>query len=111
MTGQKQRTQILLEPEQHKALVEIARQEERSISDIVRHIVSQHLEERTRAAKRQRAIDALERLTCLRERIEQRSGVYQGNLIAAARAERDEQVEQSFGPQIKGWRTVDNRRE
>jgi predicted DNA-binding ribbon-helix-helix protein len=111
MTGQKQRTQILLEPEQHKALVEIARQEKRSISDIVRHIVNQHLEERTRDAKRQRAIDALERLTCLRERIEQRSGMYQGDLIAAARAERDEQIEQSLGPETKGWRMGHNRRE
>jgi predicted DNA-binding protein len=93
MTGQKQRTQILLEPEQHKALVEIARQEERSISDIVRHMISQHLEERTRDAKRQRAIDALDRLTRLREKVEQRSGVYQDDLVAEARAERNEQME------------------
>jgi hypothetical protein len=93
MAGQKHRTQILLEPEQHKALVEIARQEERSISDIVRHMISQHLEERTRDAKRQRAIDALDRLTRLREKVEQRSGVYQGDLVAEARAERSEQME------------------
>jgi hypothetical protein len=93
MAGQKHRTQILLEPEQHKALVEIARQEERSISDIVRQMVSQHLEARTRDAKRQRAIDALDRLTRLREKVEQRSGVYQGDLVAEARAERDAQME------------------
>jgi hypothetical protein len=93
VAGQKYRTQILLEPEQHKALVEIARQEERSISEIVRHMISQHLEERTRDAKRQRAIDALDRLTRLREKVEQRSGVYQGDLIAEARAERDAQME------------------
>jgi predicted DNA-binding ribbon-helix-helix protein len=93
MAGQKHRTQILLEPEQHKALVEIAQQERRSISDIVRRIISQHLKERTKDAKRQRAIEALGRLICLREKIEQRSGVYQGDLIAEARAERDEQME------------------
>jgi predicted DNA-binding protein len=93
MTGQKHRTQILLEPEQHKALVLIAHQEQRSISNIVREIVNQHLKERARDAKKKRAIDALETLTCLRESIELRSGVYQGDLIAEARAERDGQVE------------------
>ena len=93
MAGQKHRTQILLEPEQHEALVLIAHEEKRSISDIVREIVSRHLKERARDAKKQRAIDALERLTCLRERIERQSGVYQGDLIAEARAERDGQVE------------------
>ena len=96
MTGQKHRTQILLEPEQHKALVLIAQQEKRSISDIVREIISQHLKERAIDAKRQRAMDALERLTCLRERIEDQYGVYQGDLIAEARAERDGQTEHTW---------------
>jgi hypothetical protein len=49
--------------------------------------------ERTEDAKKQRAIDALERLIHLRESIEQRSGMYQGDLIAEARAERDRQME------------------
>jgi predicted DNA-binding protein len=92
MTGQKRRIQILLESEQHEALVEIAGQEGRSISEIVREIVDQHLKERARDTKRRRAVDALERLTGLRESIEQRSGVYQGDLIAEARAERVEQM-------------------
>jgi predicted DNA-binding protein len=94
MTGQKHRTQILLEPEQHAELVLIARQEKRSISDIVREIVSHHLQERARDDRKQRAIDALEELTGLREKIEERYGVYQGDWIAEARAERDEQIEQ-----------------
>ncbi|HKP51093.1 MAG TPA: ribbon-helix-helix protein, CopG family [Chloroflexia bacterium] len=33
------RTQILLEPEQHKALAELAKREGRSISDVVREIL------------------------------------------------------------------------
>ena len=41
-----QRTQILLEPEQHKALVEIARREKRSLSDLVREMLDKQLEER-----------------------------------------------------------------
>jgi hypothetical protein len=48
--------------------------------------------ERPRDAKKQRAIDALDRLTHLRERIEHRSGVYQRDLIAEARAGRDGQM-------------------
>ena len=86
------RAQLLLEADQHEALAEIAQQEGRSISEIVRGIVDRHLKERARDVKRRRAVDALERLTSLREKIEQRSGVYQGDLIAEVRAERDEQM-------------------
>jgi hypothetical protein len=93
MEGQKRRTQILLEPEQHEALVAIADQEKRSISAIVREIIGQYLEQRTREAKKRRAIRALETLSQLRKIIKQRSGVYQGDLIVEARAERDEQIE------------------
>ena len=63
----------------------------------MREIVSQHLKERARDTKKQRAIDALDRLTRLRERIERRSGVYQGDLLAEARAERDGQMERIWG--------------
>jgi len=37
------RTQILLEPEQHEILKEIARQEKRSISDIVREMLDNQI--------------------------------------------------------------------
>ena len=40
------RAQILLEPEQHKALVKIARQEKRSLSNVVREMLDQQLAER-----------------------------------------------------------------
>jgi predicted CopG family antitoxin len=40
------RTQILLEQEQHKALKEIARRENRSLSDVVRQMLQKQLEER-----------------------------------------------------------------
>jgi predicted CopG family antitoxin len=42
------RTQILLEPEQHHALAEIARREKRSVSDVVREMLRQQLAERKR---------------------------------------------------------------
>ncbi len=35
-----QRTQILLEPEQHKALTEIAHRERRSLSEVVREMIN-----------------------------------------------------------------------
>ncbi len=44
------RTQILLEPEQHKILAEIARQEKRSLSDVLREMVDKQLAERKRMA-------------------------------------------------------------
>jgi predicted DNA-binding ribbon-helix-helix protein len=40
------RTQILLEPEQHKILAEIAHQEKRSLSDVVREMVDKQIAER-----------------------------------------------------------------
>lgn len=40
------RTQILLEPEQHKALAEIAQREKRSLSDLVREMLQKQIEER-----------------------------------------------------------------
>ena len=39
------RTQILLEPYQHRALKKLARQQERSVSDLIRQIVSIYLTE------------------------------------------------------------------
>ncbi len=40
------RTQVMLEQEQHKALKEIARQEGRSMSDVVREFIGTQLRER-----------------------------------------------------------------
>ena len=44
------RTQILLEPEQHKLLTEIARQEKRSLSDILRETVDKLIAEHQQIA-------------------------------------------------------------
>jgi predicted DNA-binding ribbon-helix-helix protein len=44
------RTQILLEPEQHKILTEIARQEKRSLSDVLREMVDKQIAERKQMA-------------------------------------------------------------
>jgi len=44
------RTQILLEPEQHKILTEIAHQEKRSLSDVIREMVDKQITEWKRKA-------------------------------------------------------------
>ena len=41
-----QRTQILLEPDQHQELTDIARHEKRSLSDVIREMLRQQLAER-----------------------------------------------------------------
>jgi len=40
------RTQIMLETEQHKVLREIAKQEKRSLADVVREMLAEQLKER-----------------------------------------------------------------
>ena len=41
-----QRTQISLEPEQHRALAEIARREHRSLAEVIRQMIDLSLRER-----------------------------------------------------------------
>ena len=86
------RAQLLLESDQHEALAEIAQQEERSISDLVREIVRQHLAERDDKARKQREMQAIEQLTQIRARLKEEHGVYQGDLLAEVRAEQEEEM-------------------
>lgn len=70
------RTQILLEPEQHKELAQIAKTEGRSISDIVREMLQQQLEQRNLSQEetRKKRLAALERILLHREEIIERNG-------------------------------------
>jgi hypothetical protein len=54
------RTQILLEPEQHKTLATIARQQRRSLSDLVREMLDAQIAEEKRIALIQAAEALLE---------------------------------------------------
>lgn len=65
------RTQILLEPEQHRALAEIAAREGRSISDLVREMVREQIarHEASNEAVLRRRLGALERIRRHREDI------------------------------------------
>jgi hypothetical protein len=61
------RAQLLLEYEQHKALADIAEREGRSLSDLVREIVGQHLAERNQQAQNLSALRALRRMIQIQE--------------------------------------------
>lgn len=83
------RTQILLEPEQHEALVKIAKQENRSVSDLVRELVEHYVAERSAEARKAQVRQTLAELKQFREAMAERYGVYEGDLVAEVRAERE----------------------
>lgn len=91
--GNLYRAQILLEPEQHRTLAQIAEREGRSISEVVREIVGQYLVEREQETQLQREMQAIDILTQIRCQIEQKHGVYQGDLLAEIRAEREQEID------------------
>jgi len=71
------RTHVLLEPEQHQALVEIARREGRSVSDVTRELVQHGIVQRQDHynTKRKRRLQALENARRIRKAIlEERGG-------------------------------------
>lgn len=76
MTTRMHRTQILLEPEQHQALTEIARREQRSLSDVVREMLHEQLKQHRQdaVAVRKRRLEALERIRRHRQAILDRRG-------------------------------------
>jgi hypothetical protein len=94
------RAQILLEPEQHQALAEIAQREGRSMSDLVREIVRQHLAERDQAARLQQEMRAIEELTQTRKQLQEQHGIYQGDLLTEVRAEREQDLERAWRDEV-----------
>lgn len=96
----KYRAQILLEPEQHAALAQAARREDRSISDLVREIVDRWLEEQDRQTQLTRELQALDELTRMRLAIQDEHGVYTGDLLEDARAERDDDMDRVWRGEV-----------
>ena len=90
------RGQILLESEQHQALAQIAEQEGRTISDLVREIVEQHLAERCQQDQQATALQAVERLTQIRTRLQEERGMVQTDPLAGMRAEWEKDVERTW---------------
>lgn len=90
----KYRAQILLKPEQHETLQKIAEREGRSLSDVAREVIQIGLDVRESDDKViwQKRQESLERLNRIREEIREQHGIYEGNLIAEVRAERERQI-------------------
>jgi beta-phosphoglucomutase-like phosphatase (HAD superfamily) len=67
----KKRIQILLEPEQHRALRQMAQREGRSVSDLTREIVQAGIEQRQElyTQEKNRRLQALERARRVRQAI------------------------------------------
>jgi predicted DNA-binding ribbon-helix-helix protein len=96
MSARLHRTQILLEPEQHRMLSKIAEAEQRSMSELVRELVDIELARRDQesAATKQRQLAALEQIRRHREEILAKRGGMPLNmavvdLIDENRSERD----------------------
>lgn len=89
----KYRAQILLEPEQQRSLAKLAAEQGRSISDLVRQVVQEFLDDETQAATRARRLEALESLDRVREQIRERYGVLDVDLVREVRDEREADLE------------------
>jgi len=91
------RAQILFEPEQHKELREIAKREERSISDVAREMIDRGLRvrEEDQQSRLRRSRKALEQLDRIRLQILEEYGVYDGDLIAEVRSEREKALDEA----------------
>ena len=93
------RAQILLEPEQHQALTEIARKEGRSLSDLVREIVKQHLTRQDQEIRLQRELEAIRALAQIRTQLQAEHGTCPVDLLAEVRAEWEQEVERVWRDQ------------
>jgi len=90
----KYRAQILLEPDQHQALSEIADQRQQSISHVVREIVQDYLVERDLDEQQRKEIQAIQALAELRRSIQNQRGLVTEDLLADARQERSVELDQ-----------------
>ena len=88
MSGNKYRAQVLLEPEQHQAIAEMAAERGESISQVMREIVGEYLAARDKEAERQRFLEALEALREIREEMQERFGMIDPNFLEEIREER-----------------------
>ncbi|OGO38630.1 MAG: hypothetical protein A2W35_09600 [Chloroflexi bacterium RBG_16_57_11] len=92
--AQKYRAQILLEPEQHIALQEIAQRQGQSISEVAREVIRLGLDvlEKDESSFWLKRMSAMEKLDQIRRSIQELHGIYESDLIEEARAERDRQL-------------------
>ncbi|MBC8503320.1 MAG: hypothetical protein H8D34_00550 [Chloroflexi bacterium] len=92
----KYRAQILLEPEQHQMLSEIADRRQQSLSHVMREIVQDYLVERDLDEQQRQEIEAIQALAELRRTIQERRGLVMEDLLAEARQERVVELEEGW---------------
>jgi predicted DNA-binding protein len=102
MNGQKYRAQILLEPEQHQKLTEIAVRSGRSISAVVREAVTEYMVARSEENVRERRMKALQKIKQHREEMLAKRGgipieIDVVELISQMREERDNELLAAVG--------------
>ncbi len=93
------RTQVLLEPEQHQALTEMADRAGQSVSGLVREMVRERLAQEDREAEDARFYEAIEWFDKLRAKMEAEHGVLNVDFVEEVREEADRHWDQVFGRQ------------
>jgi predicted DNA-binding protein len=83
------RAQLLLDGEQHAQLRRLARDSGRSMSEVVREIMDEHLARVSEAEEMRQGLTAVQQLARLRRTIEQRQGRLYPSFIDELREERD----------------------
>jgi len=98
MASKMHRAQILMETEQHRLLAKIAKRQKRSVSDVAREAIALGLAAmgQNGKAEKRRRFQAVRRLNQLREKTQRKHGLYPGNPLAEARAERERQLEAAW---------------
>ena len=86
--GELERVQVILDKTQRKTIARIAKREKRSMSAVLREVVERGLAERAKDEERWKT--ALAELAKIRKK---QRGVYRGNPVAEARAERERQLD------------------
>lgn len=93
MMTQLYRTQVLLERRQHESLQQLAAAEGRSMSEVIREAVAKYLVDHSKERKKQQALDAIAKLSELRDQLVAEHGIFEGDLLDEAREERDQDME------------------
>jgi hypothetical protein len=86
------RAQILLEETQHDELERLARDAGRSMSELVREIMSAYLTRASEEESLRRSLGALDELAELRRRIEREHGCLPASFLDEMREERDAEI-------------------
>jgi hypothetical protein len=86
------RAQLLLDEDHHAKLEELARESGRSMSEVVRQIMDEHIARLSAEQATRSALTALDELAQIRQAIERRHGTLQGSLLDSLREERDHEL-------------------